>query len=246
MSEQLYEAKGATVEEAIAAGLAHLGIDRENAVITVVDEGSKGFLGLGGREAVVRLTAVAPSAAAPEAVDEAPVKAAPPVEDAVPAEAPPEAEAEAALALEVVRSLLSKMQIKAEATIRYSPPDDLTGERLPLVDIRGRDLAVLIGPRGEILDALQYLARLIVGNQLHQRARFLIDVESYRERREQALSRLAERMADKAVKSGRPMTLEAMPAYERRIIHMALRQHPNVRTQSDGEGSRRRVRIFPN
>jgi len=245
MSEQAYEAKGATVEEAIAAGLAHLGIDRDSATITVVDEGSKGFLGLGGRLAVVRLTAARP-AAAPAAVDVAPGKATTPVEDSAPAEMPVEEDAEAALALEVVQSLLGKMQIKAATTIRYSEPDDLTGEQLPVVDIRGRDLAVLIGPRGEILDALQYLARLIVGNQLHRRARFLIDVESYRERREQALTRLAERMADKAVKSGRPMTLEVMPAYERRIIHMALRQHPSVRTESDGEGSRRRVRIYPN
>ena len=85
----------------------------------------------------------------------------------------------------------------------------------------------------------------MVGHQLQQRAHFVIDIDGYREGREQALSRLAERMAGKAVKRGSPITLEAMPAHERRIIHMALRESPEVTTESTGEGKRRRVRIYP-
>jgi spoIIIJ-associated protein len=85
----------------------------------------------------------------------------------------------------------------------------------------------------------------MVGHRLQQRAYFVIDIEGYRSRREQALSRLAERMAGKAVKRGSPVTLEPMPAHERRIIHVALRNSPDVRTESTGEGKRRRVRIFP-
>jgi spoIIIJ-associated protein len=156
-----------------------------------------------------------------------------------------DATAEADLALEVARNLLDKMGVKAEVSVRYTEADDVTGEQLPVIDIRGRDLGVLVGSRGEILDAFQYIARLMVGNSLRQRARFLVDIESYRDRREQALSRLAQRMADKAVKSGRPINLEAMPANERRIIHVALRQRTDVTTRSDGEGARRRVRIYP-
>ena len=80
---------------------------------------------------------------------------------------------------------------------------------------------------------------------MQQRTHFVIDIDGYRERRQQALTRLAERMAGKAVKRGSPVTLEAMPAHERRIIHMALRDSSEVRTESTGEGKRRRVRIYP-
>jgi spoIIIJ-associated protein len=256
-SKQVYESQAVTVDEAIAAGLAKLGVNRDAVEVEILDEGSKGFLGLGSREATVRLTVKAARSAptpAAKASPRATPRATPTPPPAVAREQRPVAReqrdaaadsAEADLALETVQTLLEKMRIKAEASLRYSEPDDVTGEQLPIVDVRGRDLAVIIGPRGEILDALQYISRLMVGNQLRQRARFLIDVESYRERREQALTRLAERMAEKAIKSGRPVTLEAMPPNERRVIHMALRQNPDVTTQSDGEGPRRRVRIFP-
>jgi spoIIIJ-associated protein len=250
MSQQTYEAKGATVEEAIANGLTRLGVGRDAVAIEVLDEGSKGFLGLGSREAAVRLTVKSvQSKSAPPVVPPpvtatpvAPTPAAPASKVITPAD---EATAEADMALEVTRNLLKKMGVKAEVSVRYTEADDVTGEKLPIMDVRGRDLGVLVGSRGEILDAFQYIARLMVGNALHQRARFLVDIESYRDRREQALSRLAERMADKAVKSGRPTTLEVMPANERRIIHMALRERADVTTRSDGEGAYRRVRIYP-
>jgi spoIIIJ-associated protein len=148
-------------------------------------------------------------------------------------------------ALEIAQELLQRLQIQASVTARLSDPDDLTGERLPIIDIRGRDLAVLIGPQGDTLNALQYVARLMAGHRLQRRANFIIDVESYRERRKQALARLAERMAGKVIQGGRPVTLEPMPANERRIIHVTLRDHLQVYTQSVGEGRRRQVRIFP-
>ena len=116
---------------------------------------------------------------------------------------------------------------------------------MTVLNISGPDLGLLIGARGETLDALQHLSRLMAGHQIRQRANFVIDVEGYRERREQALARMAERMGKKAIERGRPVTLEPMPAYERRIIHMTLREDPLVRTESTGEGDRRRVRIYP-
>jgi spoIIIJ-associated protein len=85
----------------------------------------------------------------------------------------------------------------------------------------------------------------MVGHRIRRRANFVIDIEGYRERRQQALARLAERMGQKAVDRDAPVTLEPMPAYERRIIHMTLREDPRVRTESTGEGDRRRVRIYP-
>lgn len=126
-----------------------------------------------------------------------------------------------------------------------SEEDDLTGERIDVIQIEGDDLGVLIGPRGETLDSLQYVARLMVSHKLRQRANFVIDVQQYRERRQTALTRMAERMAQKAIQRNQPVILEPMPANERRIIHMALRSSTKVYTNSVGEGERRRVKIFP-
>ena len=141
--------------------------------------------------------------------------------------------------------LLQKMSIQAELRASISEPDDLTGRKVNVIDVEGEDLGVLIGPRGETLNAIQYLARLMVGNQMQQRASFVVDVEGYRKRREQALSRLAERMAKKVVNRRSAVSLEPMPPHERRILHMTLRDNDEVYTQSSGEGKRRKVRILP-
>ena len=157
-------------------------------------------------------------------------------------EADPE---EKTVALEVMTTLLEKMDVAAELTASVSEPDDLTGRKVNVIDIEGEDLGVLIGPRGETLNAVQYLARLMVGNQMQKRASFVVDVEGYRKRRQQALARLAERMAKKVISRRRPVSLEPMPPHERRIIHMTLRDNDEVYTESSGEGKRRKVRIIP-
>ncbi len=259
------EASGPDVDVAISSGLKTLGVSRDQVEVEIIDEGRRGLLGIGGRMAVVHLKVVAasepepaPAPVKPQVVPrpvkvdkpkaETPVVPKPaksqPETAAVPeVSIPPEGEADAAVIL--VRELLDLMKVDASVGAHLSEPDDLTGKQLAVVDVSGDDLSVLIGPRGETLDALQYVSRLMVGHRLQQRAQFVIDVEGYRERREQALTRMAERMAAKAVKRGTPVTLEAMPAHERRIIHMALRESPDVKTESTGEGKRRRVRIYP-
>lgn len=285
------EVRGATVDKAIEIGLTRLGVSRQDVIVDVLDEGSRGLLGIGARDAVVRLVSMKADAPAKPPVSvqkEAPVKAEPVVkaEPAPKAEVPvkvaspqpvakpepvatasvvdgddgdeneaPEpltAEAEEALlaeekeaALVCLQTLLEQMHIQATMTVTVSEADDMTGRRVNVLQIEGNDLGVLIGPRGESLNSLQYISRLIVGHQLHRRADFVVDVESYRERRQQALARLAIRMAEKAASRKRPVSLEPMPAYERRIIHMTLRDDKDVYTQSVGEGSRRRVRIMP-
>ncbi|MCL4530942.1 MAG: KH domain-containing protein, partial [Chloroflexi bacterium] len=109
-------------------------------------------------------------------------------------------------------------------------------DRRPImVDIRGGDLGVLIGRRGETLNAFQYVASLMVGKETNQFAQLIVDVEGHRDRRERQLRQLARRMAEQVTKSGRKLTLEPMTAAERRIIHMELRDHPAVTTQSTGE-----------
>jgi spoIIIJ-associated protein len=145
----------------------------------------------------------------------------------------------------ILSELLDKMHVTASVSGEASEPDDLTGQRVNVISINGDDLTMLIGPRGETLDALQFIGRLMVAHKLHRRANFVVDVEGYRQRRVQALTRLAERMAEKVRQRGEPISLEPMTAYERRIIHMALRDVPDVYTESAGEGKQRRVRIYP-
>lgn len=286
MSEAPIEAHGSDVEEAIEAGLAQLGLSRKDVIIEIVEEGRKGLLGLGSRDAVVRLTplsAAGPSAPAPEPASaelepppappapeteaEAPAPAEevePPAPPAAPAPEEPEPEPEpsaaakavtepsdvdeevAGVAVEIVDNLLDKMGFgDADVSINYSEPDDQTGRVMTIVDVRGSDdLNSLIGAQGEILSDLQYLARLMAGHALRRRANFLLDVNGYREKRRQALTRLAERMAEKAVRRGEPVTLEPMSAYDRRLVHVALRDHADVYTNSVGEGASRRVRIY--
>ena len=116
----------------------------------------------------------------------------------------------------------------------------------PLVlNVHGPDADALIGRRGETLAALQHITRLIVGRELAGRMHLVVDVDGFKARREKSLRRLAQRVAQQAVKTDRTVVLEPMPPYERRIIHLALRDHPHVTTQSVGEGDRRKVTIIP-
>ena len=263
MKKQEIEASGQDVEEAVISGLGKLGVSRDQVEVEILEEGRRGLLGIGGREAVVRLRVVTSPEPETAPVRQEPDPKPPQVDDpqmevivdpeppepqpektVVPAAVAPSAD-EIDTAVTLVRELLGLMNVEANVSSYLSEPDDLTGRQLAIIDIKGDDLSALIGPRGETLDALQYMSRLMVGHRMQQRTHFVIDIDGYRERRQQALTRLAERMAGKAIKRGSPITLEAMPAHERRIIHMALRDSSEVRTESTGEGKRRRVRIYP-
>ncbi|MBN1138167.1 MAG: Jag N-terminal domain-containing protein [Anaerolineae bacterium] len=147
---------------------------------------------------------------------------------------------------EILADLLTRMgfQVKVEATIRRDLGDE--GQPPPLVlNIRGEDLGILIGRRGETLSDLQYLVRLIVSHRMKHWTDLVVDVESYRSRRRRALESLATRVAERVAASGRLQALEPMPAYERRVVHVTLRNHPLVTTQSVGVGEKRKVTIVP-
>lgn len=116
--------------------------------------------------------------------------------------------------------------------------------RYLLLDVEGSELGALIGRRGETLDNMQYLLRLMVNQKVHKWKNIVIDVEHYKSRRVTQLTQLAERMADQVARTGRSISLEPMPANERRIVHMTLRDHPGVYTESYGDGGRRKVHIF--
>ena len=143
---------------------------------------------------------------------------------------------------EILQNLISKMGVEAVVRLKQAHNEDLGG---PVFDIEGDDSGLLIGRRGETLRALQFLVRFIASRKLDERANLLVDVEGYQERRYQSLANLAHRVAQRVGSSGRPITLEPMPPNERRAVHMALADHPDVTTESVGVGDSRQVVVQP-
>ncbi len=228
------EFTGKTVEEAVEKALAVLGKTRDQVAITVLSEGSRGLLGIGGESARVAVRVL------PESAPAEPQPAQPP--------AAPKAEDDAlvAVAKETLETILRLMGVKARVEVLRNV--ELPGvDRVPFVlDVQGdEDLGILIGRRAETLSALQYLTRLIVGHKTKMWSDFAVDVQQYRVRRGHALQNLAHRMAERVQETRRAVALEAMPPAERRIVHLALRDHPHVVTQSIGEGENRKVMILP-
>lgn len=225
-----------TVEEAVAKGASELGLDSDQLMVEVLDDGTKGLFGLGNRQARVRLTVLGRPARRPQKEEPEAEEFAPDEED------DPEA---VIIARDTVIELLQRMNINADVKAAWGQVDP-PGKIKPLhVDIVGKDLSVLIGRRGETLSALQYITRLIVGKELRRPVSIILDVEGYRQRREQQLRQLARRIAKQAIETQRTVALEPMPANERRIIHMELREDPSVETESIGEGNRRKVTVRP-
>jgi len=153
-----------------------------------------------------------------------------------------------AIAKAIVSELLGHMGIEAEVVATDNPSSMDSGEEDPptiFIDILGQDLGLLIGRRGEHLAHLQYIVNLIANKRLGDYTRVIVDVEAYRTRREESLIALAERVARQVSRSGRPIVLEPMPPNERRVVHMTLREHPEVATESNGEGQDRRITVMP-
>lgn len=259
-----------TVEEAIAQGLSELGLTADAVSVEVLDAGNKGLFGFGKHQVRVRLTVNPPGGTNLFQTESAPASTrevktsdqtfntTPPISPStrdkpVPAAASTATrESESPLEhdplLDHTESVISKMlhllKLEAQVSAHYGAVER-DGRRHINVDIRGNDLGVLIGRRSETLAAFQYIASLIVGKDTQQFIQLTVDVEGYRERREKQLIQMAKRMADQVAKSGRRQTLEPMPSGERRIIHIALRDHPDVKTESTGDDPYRKVTIIP-
>ena len=139
---------------------------------------------------------------------------------------------------DVLSNLMSKLGVSVVTNLKQARNEDLGG---PVFEIEGEDSGLLIGRRGETLRALQFLVKVLVGRRLEARANLMVDVEGYKERRYQSLTNLAQRVAQRVANSGHSITLEPMPPDERRIVHMALADHPNVTSESMGEGPGRQV-----
>jgi len=226
-----------TIEEAVEIALEELGLTKEDVELEVLDEGAKGILGIGNRDARVRLT-VKSELSEPVIEEDADVETPVVEKDLTDVELNVIQITEA-----TVTELLERMDVYANVK------SDLSDDKGPIpsvvVDITGNDLSVLIGRKAETLNALEYITRLIVGKEVGHAVHINIDVEGYRKRRESSLTQLAEKMADQAIKSGKPQSLEPMPANERRLVHIALRDNDLVETSSTGEDPRRKVKIIP-
>jgi spoIIIJ-associated protein len=298
-----YESSAKTIEEAISAGLEHLGVSIGEVTIDILEEGSKGLFGLfGSRMAKVRLTLkdqeeesiwsavtreseggnrekkpreaavkkeqpvreapreVRKEEARREPVEKKPVERKPaprPVpkqdfeEDYAPRAAAkpaapqepvvPAPQADSALpegkAQQFLQTLTTLMGVNVSVAVSRDEEGNV------LANMQGDTLGILIGRRGETLDALQYLTSLLVNKGSEQYIRVTLDTENYRAKREEALTRLANRMANRAIKTGRKVVLEPMNPYERRILHSALQSNEAVTTHSEGEEPNRHVVI---
>jgi spoIIIJ-associated protein len=243
MERTTLEVIAPSVDEAVAQGLTQLGLTQDLVDVEVLDTGSRGFLGIGGRQVRVRLTIKGESSNEPQPASATPDQFKP----------RPEVQSDQAVtgddelleyARNTVEELITYMKVDARVSAHYGAADD-EGEIPILVDIRGDDLSVLIGRHSEKLNALQYIAGLIVGKKAGKWVQLVVDVEGYRNRRERQLRQLARRMAEQAIRTNRRQVLEPMTASERRIIHLELRGMPEVETMSVGEEPNRKVTIVP-
>ena len=176
-----------------------------------------------------------------EAAEEAPAPGA--AGSATPEEFGPEQVKE--LATELLAEMLQLMGIRAQVVAEWAEPTEEQSEPPLLLDIRGENLGVLIGRHGETLGSIQYLVRLMINQRTHRWHNIVVDVDQYKARRAERLAQMARRMAEQVVRTGRPVSLEPMPPADRRLIHLALRDHEQVYTESTGEGERRKVQILP-
>ena len=146
------------------------------------------------------------------------------------------------LATETIETLIRHMDVDVDLTISSMHDEDLGG---PVFDLEGEDAGLLIGRRGETLKTLQFIVRYMVSRRLDERVNLTIDVEGYQERRHSALRNMARRVANRVSDTGRAIALEPMPPADRRIVHVFLSDHPEVTTESEGEGMDRQVVVMP-
>ena len=239
------EKSGKTEDEALAAALKELGLERDDVSVEIVERAKSGFLGIGASPAVIRVEYEVPdepemkAETKPEPVREAKAPKAEKAPKAAEAPAEPAAlrytEGVKAETESFLRGLLERMGVKAEITISDRDNGGL------LVELSGPGMGAVIGRRGETLDAIQHLTNYAVNRGSEKRCHISVDAESYRAKREESLVRLAEKMAAKVVKYKRSMALEPMNSYERHVIHTALQNYEGVSTSSTGTEPNRRV-----
>lgn len=222
--KRVVEKTGKNVSEAVTAALQELNVPESMVKVEVLEEGSKGLFGIiGSKFARVKVT-----------FDEDEFAEEEEYEDGL-------SEEDTGLSVmekgrDFLANVLEKMGVNAQVTATEK-------DFGVAYDISSKDIAIIIGRRGETLDALQYITSLVVNKGQEEYSRVVLNVENYREKREQSLQKLARRLAEKVVRYKRDITLESMNPYERRIIHATLQNYKNVKTYSIGEEPSRKVVI---
>lgn len=248
------ETEGRTVDDAVAAALAQLQVERDRVAIEIVTQATKGFLGIGGKKARVRVTlrvplaqpAEAPSPAGrrreapriPEPRMPAPRAPEPVSVQAESFEAPPLHPEQGEKASEILQEILRYMDANVSVVL-----DQQANE--VVLTLTGKDSAALIGRNGDILDALEYVLNRIVTRSEESDAHLTLDAEGYRERRRRNLENLALRLGERAKRRKRPVALSPLSPRDRRVIHLALEGDPLISTRSIGRGYFRRLYIVP-
>jgi len=200
------QVSGKTVEDAVKAGLAELGVSEDRVKIKVLEHPSKGLFGLiGAKEAKVELEVI------PDGVEEG-------------------------------MKFLLEVSAAMGLSVSLERQDE---DGIVKLNIKGNDLGLLIGRRGQTLDSLQYLVNIVANRHSNRHLRIVLDAEQFRERRRKTLESLSDRIAVRVAKTRKEMVLEPMTSAERKIIHSRLQNHPEVRTYSQGEEPYRRVVIAP-
>jgi len=239
MKEKSWEYEGRTVEEATQIALEELGLERDDIHIEVLEEPQKGFLGLGGKEAKIRVELVGEwevlgkteeKPASTVGLDKEKESLQRPESDAI--------ALDKGKPVEMTKDILGILEI--EATVEAGEKEDSV-----IVDVWGEDVAILIGRAGSTLDALQYLVNVSCRRTGEITKKIIIDVEGYRKRRKAKLEKQVEQLAKKAISQNRTVELDPMNPSERKIVHMALRKIDGVWTESIGEGPERHVVIHP-
>jgi spoIIIJ-associated protein len=220
-----------TVEEAEELALKELGADRNEVEVEILSKGKAGFLGIGAELAQVRVTRLSAQVGDTDSAQVGDTDSTQVGDTSA-----------AGLAVEVVNNILGPAKVNVVSTLRAAHDPEVGG---PIIDLTGEDSGLLIGRRGQTLTALQFLANLIVRQELGEDVRVVLDVEHYRQRREASLRDMAAKVGSRVHQTGRSITLEPMSAADRRIIHVSLADHPGVSTESVGFGDDRKVTVNP-
>ena len=215
-----FEISGKTIEDAIQNAMQRLGVSREQIKYTILKEGKSGILGIGSEEACILVEPIAPQAVIDDITH---------------------------LAKGILEELVKRMGFEAEVSLTESLIIE-DNESAPAItfNITGDDnIGILIGRHGQTMASLQYIVRVLVARKVENPPSIIIDVDGYKQRRYKSLRSTAKRLAEQVKMRKTPFTLEPMPAFERRIIHLTLANDAYVTTQSIGEGELRKVVIVP-
>ncbi|PLS79345.1 MAG: single-stranded DNA-binding protein [Chloroflexi bacterium] len=230
------EISARTIAEATRLALEQMGVDEDEVLIEVLQNGDDE------NEALVRVSTTDPVATdtAPDEPDEAPRRT----------RAPFDPQAAGAEGRRILEGILDRMDVEAYVSVQHSTSTGPEGETQHsiMLYVEGLDeetVGIMIGRRGETLRSLQFLLNTLVNRHVGRWPQIVIDVGNYRQRRQESLEGLARRVAEQVRATGRPQALDPMQAYDRRIVHMALREDPTVYTESTGEGETRKITVYP-